>query len=58
MLGEPGDGWRVALTTLMNERVSIGGAMPPRGSGPIAVGGRAVAGAAGRATARRPLRDG
>jgi alkylation response protein AidB-like acyl-CoA dehydrogenase len=25
-LGEPGEGWRVALTTLMNERVSIGGA--------------------------------
>jgi alkylation response protein AidB-like acyl-CoA dehydrogenase len=25
-LGEPGDGWRVALTTLMNERVTIGGA--------------------------------
>jgi alkylation response protein AidB-like acyl-CoA dehydrogenase len=25
-LGEPGEGWRVALTTLMNERVTIGGA--------------------------------
>jgi alkylation response protein AidB-like acyl-CoA dehydrogenase len=25
-LGEPGEGWRVALTTLMNERVAIGGA--------------------------------
>ncbi len=24
-LGEPGDGWRVAITTLMNERLSIGG---------------------------------
>jgi alkylation response protein AidB-like acyl-CoA dehydrogenase len=24
-LGEPGEGWRVALTTLMNERVAIGG---------------------------------
>jgi alkylation response protein AidB-like acyl-CoA dehydrogenase len=35
-LGDVGEGWRVALTTLMNERVSIGGAMPPRGSGPIA----------------------
>ncbi len=34
-LGERGDGWRVALTTLMNERVSIGGAIAPRGSGPI-----------------------
>ena len=34
MLGQPGDGWRVSLTTLMNERVSIGGAIPPKGSGP------------------------
>jgi len=32
-LSEPGDGWRVALTTLMNERVAIGGAIPQRGSG-------------------------
>jgi alkylation response protein AidB-like acyl-CoA dehydrogenase len=35
MLGKPGDGWRVSLTTLMNERVSIGGAIPQRGTGPI-----------------------
>jgi alkylation response protein AidB-like acyl-CoA dehydrogenase len=34
-LGEVGEGWRVSLTTLMNERVSIGGAIMPRGSGPI-----------------------
>jgi len=34
-LGGPGDGWRVSLTTLMNERVAIGGAIPPRASGPI-----------------------
>ncbi len=34
-LGEVGDGWRVSLTTLMNERVSIGGAVAPRGGGPI-----------------------
>lgn len=34
-LGNPGDGWRVSLTTLMNERVSIGGAIAPKGSGPI-----------------------
>ena len=34
-LGNPGDGWRVSLTTLMNERVSIGGSIPPKGSGPI-----------------------
>jgi alkylation response protein AidB-like acyl-CoA dehydrogenase len=36
ILGRPGDGWRVSLTTLMNERTAIGGATPPRGSGPIA----------------------
>jgi len=35
MLGKPGDGWRVSLTTLMNERVSIGGAIPQKGSGTI-----------------------
>jgi len=35
-LGAPGDGWRVSLTTLMNERVSIGGAIPQKGSGSIA----------------------
>jgi alkylation response protein AidB-like acyl-CoA dehydrogenase len=31
-----GAGWRVALTTLMNERVAIGGNALPRGSGRIA----------------------
>ncbi|MGD9996392.1 MAG: acyl-CoA dehydrogenase family protein [Ilumatobacteraceae bacterium] len=35
MLGNPGDGWRVSLTTLMNERVSIGGTIPRKGSGTI-----------------------
>lgn len=35
-LAEVGEGWRVSLTTLMNERVSIGGNVPPRGSGFIA----------------------
>jgi alkylation response protein AidB-like acyl-CoA dehydrogenase len=34
-LGAEGDGWRVAVTTLMNERVSIGGGIGRRGSGPI-----------------------
>jgi len=34
-LGDVGDGWRVSLTTLMNERVSIGGAVAPRNSGAI-----------------------
>ncbi|MFC4531181.1 acyl-CoA dehydrogenase family protein [Sphaerisporangium dianthi] len=32
-LGEVGDGWRVAQTTLMNERVAIGGAPSRRGGG-------------------------
>jgi alkylation response protein AidB-like acyl-CoA dehydrogenase len=32
-LSEPGDGWRVVLTTLMNERVAIGGGIPPKGAG-------------------------
>jgi alkylation response protein AidB-like acyl-CoA dehydrogenase len=38
-LGAVNDGWRVALTTLMNERVALGGFVPPRGEGLI---GRAV----------------
>ena len=37
-IGEVGEGWRVAMTTLMNERTSIGGGggAPERGSGAIA----------------------
>jgi alkylation response protein AidB-like acyl-CoA dehydrogenase len=35
-LGAIGDGWRVARTTLMNERVAIGGGAAPRESGMIA----------------------
>jgi len=34
-LGEVGDGWHVAITTLMNERVSIGGGIPAREGGII-----------------------
>jgi alkylation response protein AidB-like acyl-CoA dehydrogenase len=34
-LGEVGEGWRVAQTTLMNERVSIGGGAMPREGGGI-----------------------
>jgi len=34
-LGDVGEGWGVSITTLMNERVSIGGTVPPRGSGLI-----------------------
>ncbi|NIR40266.1 MAG: acyl-CoA dehydrogenase [Actinobacteria bacterium] len=43
-IGDRGDGWRVSLTTLMNERTAIGGGGgggPKRGSGPI---GAVVAG--------------
>ncbi|MCB5906408.1 acyl-CoA dehydrogenase family protein [Streptomyces pinistramenti] len=36
-LGEVGEGWRVAQTTLMNERVAIGGARTPREGGMIGV---------------------
>src|SRR5262245_18718239 len=36
-LGDVGDGWRVSLTTLMNERVSIGGQVAPRGAGIVAI---------------------
>jgi alkylation response protein AidB-like acyl-CoA dehydrogenase len=35
-LGAEGAGWRVGVTTLMNERVSIGADNPPRAAGPIA----------------------
>jgi alkylation response protein AidB-like acyl-CoA dehydrogenase len=35
-LGDVGEGWRGAIVTLMNERVSIGGGLAARGSGPIA----------------------
>jgi alkylation response protein AidB-like acyl-CoA dehydrogenase len=37
-IGAVGEGWRVAMTTLSNERTSIGGGTgePPRGSGSIA----------------------
>jgi alkylation response protein AidB-like acyl-CoA dehydrogenase len=34
-LGAVGDGWRVVLTTLLNERVAIGGQVPARGEGLI-----------------------
>ena len=36
-LGDVGDGWRVAQTTLMNERISIGGGVQPREFGMIGV---------------------
>ncbi|MER6052707.1 acyl-CoA dehydrogenase family protein [Streptomyces sp. NPDC001793] len=36
-LGDVGDGWQVARTTLMNERVAIGGVRTPREGGMIGV---------------------
>jgi alkylation response protein AidB-like acyl-CoA dehydrogenase len=53
-MGEVGDGWRVAITTLMNERVSIGGAIAPRGSGLI---GQAVTLYQERAAGDAAVRD-
>jgi 3-oxochol-4-en-24-oyl-CoA dehydrogenase len=35
MLGEAGQGWQVAMTTLANERVSLGGRPAERGSGSV-----------------------
>ena len=32
-LGDVGEGWHVTLTTLMNERVAIGGGIPAKGAG-------------------------
>jgi alkylation response protein AidB-like acyl-CoA dehydrogenase len=37
MLGKEGDGWKVAITTLMNERSALGGGSGSRGGGPIGV---------------------
>jgi len=34
-LGERGNGWNVAITTLMNERVALGGGVAAKGSGAI-----------------------
>jgi alkylation response protein AidB-like acyl-CoA dehydrogenase len=52
-LGAVGEGWRVAMTTLMNERVAIGRRGSRRGAGPIgaAVAEFREAAAAGRADA-------
>jgi alkylation response protein AidB-like acyl-CoA dehydrogenase len=35
MLGREGEGWNVAITTLMNERVAIGGSSPRRTPGDV-----------------------
>ena len=36
MLGEEGQGWKVAIATLMSERVALGGGASKKGGGPIA----------------------
>jgi alkylation response protein AidB-like acyl-CoA dehydrogenase len=50
-----GEGWRVGVTTLMNERVSIGGTVPAKGSGAIATAMRAWATSEQRADQRDEL---
>ncbi len=37
IMGREGEGWKVAITTLMNERTAIGGAASRRGGGSIGV---------------------
>jgi alkylation response protein AidB-like acyl-CoA dehydrogenase len=37
MLGKEGDGWKVAITTLMNERSALGGGSSRKGGGPISI---------------------
>jgi alkylation response protein AidB-like acyl-CoA dehydrogenase len=58
-LGDIGEGWGVSLTTLMNERVSIGGTVAPRGSGHIANAVKAFGDRQGQYTAahRAALKD-
>lgn len=51
-LGAVGDGWRVAMTTLMNERSALGGSANRRGSGTIS---EAVSLWAARPDRRTPL---
>ncbi len=52
-IGDVGEGWRVAMTTLSNERTTIGGGggAPPRGSGSIAEAVRVYRAKGDRATA-------
>ena len=56
-MGDVGDGWRVALTTLMNERVSIGGVVPAKGSGTIGIATKAYQTSASTGTASAADRD-
>jgi alkylation response protein AidB-like acyl-CoA dehydrogenase len=53
-LGPEGRGWQVAMTTLMNERASIGDALAAHGSGPAVA---ALDGFRGRADRHPAMRD-
>ena len=52
-LGDVGDGWRVAMTTLTHERVAVGSGSPPRGGGSIANAVRLYAAHGGHEVVRR-----
>jgi alkylation response protein AidB-like acyl-CoA dehydrogenase len=59
-IGDVGEGWRVAMTTLSNERTTIGGGgggVPARGSGAIAEAVRIWNEEAGPATKTPVMRD-
>ncbi|MCB0960504.1 MAG: acyl-CoA dehydrogenase, partial [Acidimicrobiales bacterium] len=59
-IGDVGEGWRVAMTTLSNERTTIGGGgggVPARGSGAIAEAVRIWNEEAGPATKTAVMRD-
>ena len=53
-IGEVGEGWSVAVTTLMNERLAMGGSVMPQGSGVI---GEALRVRHERGQISAPLRD-
>lgn len=56
-LGDEGSGWKIALTTLSNERASLGGSQSHRGGGPIAQAVQAFRDAAEAGTANEVSRD-
>ncbi|GAA5170541.1 acyl-CoA dehydrogenase family protein [Pseudonocardia eucalypti] len=56
-LGAVGEGWRVSMTTLMNERVSIGRRRSRRGEGPISEAIKAFRAAAAAGTTDAATRD-
>ena len=56
MLGKEGQGWRVAITTLMNERVAIGGGVSKRKGGGSRGGWSSSGRTASRARSRRRRR--